>query len=159
MAGEEKQLVQRHREVYRRHEGEVVRAARVVTCTIQTAMRRSVLSVSSLCVITPLPRSLLDGLSSGQFSVLAVDEAGFCLSSSLAPLLCRARVLVMAGDHLQLPPVVLSQAALDRGLGVSLMEQLAIQCPETVSLLTTQYRSPTLSMSEMITQVFEGLTK
>ena len=47
----------------------------------------------------------------------------------------------MAGDHLQLPPVVLSQEALDRGLGVSLMEQLATQCPETVSLLTTQYRS------------------
>jgi len=125
MAGEEKQLVHRHREVYRRHEGAVVSGARVVTCTLQTAMRRS----------------LLDGLSSGQFPVLAVDEAGFCLSSQLAPVLCRARSLVMAGDHLQLPPVVLSQEALDRGLGVSLMQQLATLCPETVSLLTTQYRS------------------
>jgi len=125
MAGEEKQLVHRHREVYRSHEGAVVSGARVVTCTLQTAMRRS----------------LLDGLSSGQFPVLAVDEAGFCLSSQLAPVLCRARSLVMAGDHLQLPPVVLSQEALDRGLGVSLMQQLATHCPETVSLLTTQYRS------------------
>ena len=59
-----------------------------------------------------LSRSLLSGLSSGQFSVLAVDEAGFCLSSQLAPVLCRARSLVMAGDHLQLPPVVLSQVRL-----------------------------------------------
>ena len=59
-----------------------------------------------------LSRSLLEGLSSGQFSVLAVDEAGFCLSSQLAPVLCRARSLVMAGDHLQLPPVVLSQVRL-----------------------------------------------
>ena len=41
--------------------------------------------------------------------MLAVDEAGFCVSSQLAPVLCRARSLVMAGDHLQLPPVVLSQ--------------------------------------------------
>ena len=73
--------------------------------------------------------------------MLAVDEAGFCLSSQLASLVCRARAIVMAGDHLQLPPVVLSQEALDRGLGVSLMEQLAKACPETVSLLTTQYRS------------------
>ena len=44
--------------------------------------------------------------------MLAVDEAGFCLSSQLAPVLCRARSLVMAGDHLQLPPVVLSQVRL-----------------------------------------------
>ena len=42
MAAEEKQLVHRHREVYRRHEGAVVSGARVVTCTLQTAMRRSV---------------------------------------------------------------------------------------------------------------------
>ena len=41
MAGEEKQLVQRHRETHRRHEMEVVAGARVVTCTLQTAMRRS----------------------------------------------------------------------------------------------------------------------
>ena len=45
MAGEEKQLVHRHREVYRRHEGAVVSGARVVTCTLQTAMRRSVVTV------------------------------------------------------------------------------------------------------------------
>ena len=42
MAGEEKQLVHRHREVYRRHEGVMVSGAKVVTCTLQTAMRRSV---------------------------------------------------------------------------------------------------------------------
>ena len=45
MAGEEKQLVHRHREVYRRHEGAVVSGARVVTCTLQTAMRRSVVTL------------------------------------------------------------------------------------------------------------------
>ena len=75
-----------------------------------------------------------------------MDEAGFCLSSQLVPVLARARRLVMAGDHLQLPPVVLSQEALDRGLGVSLMETLASSCPWTVSLLTTQYRSGGLIM-------------
>ena len=46
MAGEEKQLVHRHREVYRSHEGAVVSGARVVTCTLQTAMRRSVVTMS-----------------------------------------------------------------------------------------------------------------
>ena len=72
MAAEEKQLVHRHREIYRRHENETITKARVVTATIQTAQRRQ----------------LLEGLSSGQFSVLAVDEAGFCLSSQLASLVC-----------------------------------------------------------------------
>ena len=71
MAAEEKQLVHRHREIYRRHETQVVTGARVVTATIQTAQRRQ----------------LLESLSSGQFSMLAVDEAGFCLSSQLAPIL------------------------------------------------------------------------
>ena len=66
----------------------------------------------AILLLLLLSRSLLSGLSSGQFSVLAVDEAGFCLSSQLAPVLCRARSLVMAGDHLQLPPVVLSQVRL-----------------------------------------------
>ena len=46
MATEEKQLVHRHREVYRRHEGDAVNGARVVTCTVQTAHRRSVGNLS-----------------------------------------------------------------------------------------------------------------
>ena len=41
MAAEERRLVHRHREVYRRHEGAAVTGARVVTCTVQTAARRS----------------------------------------------------------------------------------------------------------------------
>ena len=41
MATEERQLVHRHREVYRRHEEAAVTGARVVTCTVQTAARRS----------------------------------------------------------------------------------------------------------------------
>ena len=43
MAAEEKQLVHRHREIYRRHENETIARARVVTATIQTAQRRQLL--------------------------------------------------------------------------------------------------------------------
>ena len=59
----------------------------------------------------------------------------------MLPIVCRARRLIMAGDHLQLPPVVLSQAAQERGLGTSLLERLANKCPSCVRLLSTQYRS------------------
>ena len=40
MATEERQLVYRHREVYRRHEEAAVTGAKVVNCTVQTAARR-----------------------------------------------------------------------------------------------------------------------
>ena len=40
MATEERQLVYRHRGVYRRHEEAAVTGSKVVNCTVQTAARR-----------------------------------------------------------------------------------------------------------------------
>ena len=123
---EEEMLVNEYRKVYYEHEDEVIKKAKVVVCTLQTAMRSSILKL----------------IRQKHFSVVCVDEAGFCVDSQLLPVILQADRLIMAGDHLQLPPVVLSDGASDKGLGVSLMERIASTCPpETVSLLTTQYRS------------------
>ena len=43
-----------------------------------------------------------------------------------------------AGDHLQLPPVVLSAEGRERGLATSLLERLALARPASVALLSTQ---------------------
>ena len=123
---EEEMLVNKYRNVYIEHEDEVIKKAKVVVCTLLTAMKSSILRL----------------IRRKHFSVVCVDEAGFCGDSQLLPVILHADRVIMAGDHLQLPPVVLSNGARVKGLDVSLMERIAGTCPpETVSLLTTQYRS------------------
>ena len=78
----EASLVSRVQEEEWALEQRVVRDAKVVVCTIQTAMKSYI----------------LDLLQCGHFSVLYVDEAGFSLDCHLVPLLVRAKRLVMAGD-------------------------------------------------------------
>ena len=48
--------------------------------------------------------------------------------------------VILAGDHCQLPPTVKSFAALKAGLGKTLMERIAENKPEVVTLLKMQYR-------------------
>jgi ATP-dependent RNA/DNA helicase IGHMBP2 len=47
---------------------------------------------------------------------------------------------VLAGDHKQLPPTVLSKDAATRGLGETLFARVHAKWPSTARILTTQYR-------------------
>jgi predicted DNA helicase len=85
----------------------------------------------------------LDGeiLGSRTFDLTVIDEA--CQSTEpgcWVPLLRCGRV-VLAGDHCQLPPTVVSQEAAAQGFGVSLMERLVARYGTDVTRrLTVQYR-------------------
>lgn len=80
-------------------------------------------------------------LMTGQhFHTLFIDEAAQALEAACWIALQRADRVVMAGDHCQLPPTVLSPEALQGGLGETLMEHVARKHPDCVTLLTTQYR-------------------
>ncbi|MBY0512967.1 MAG: hypothetical protein K2P78_03535 [Gemmataceae bacterium] len=76
-----------------------------------------------------------------RFDLAVLDEA--CQSTEPAswlPLL-RANRVVLAGDHCQLPPTVVSPEAAGRGLAVSLMERLvSLHGNRVTRLLTVQYR-------------------
>ncbi len=63
-------------------------------------------------------------LARRRFALAVVDEATQAVEPALYLALLRADRAVLAGDHLQLPPTVLSAAALEGGLGVSLFERL-----------------------------------
>jgi len=63
-------------------------------------------------------------LAGRRFPVVFVDEATQAVEPALYLALLRADRAVLAGDHLQLPPTVLSAAAQAGGLGVSLFERL-----------------------------------
>ena len=51
------------------------------------------------------------------------------------------RRVILAGDHLQLPPVIKSEKAQKLGLGKSIMEHLVERIPKRTFMLETQFRS------------------
>ena len=75
-----------------------------------------------------------------RFSTVLVDEAAQCVETAVLPAVVhRCDQLILVGDQNQLPPVVLSPAAADAGLGISLFARLVASGLEP-SLLQTQYR-------------------
>ena len=80
---------------------------------------------------------LLDGQ---KYGTLFIDEAAQALEAACWIPLRRCQRVIFAGDHCQLPPTVKSIAALKAGLGTTLMERIALQKPEVVTLLRIQYR-------------------
>ncbi len=91
-------------------------------------------------VIAGTPIGLHDaGLGKITFQHLIVDEAGQCIEPLAWCVFPLAPKIVLAGDHLQLPPTVLSNAAQKAGFNRSILE-IAIERAPVVHLLNTQYR-------------------
>ena len=95
---------------------------------------------TSAQVIAGTPVGLHDsGLKPGVFTSLIIDEAGQCLEPLAWCLFPYAEKIILAGDHWQLPPTVLSQEAMKKGFNRSILE-VAIHTVENIHLLDTQYR-------------------
>ncbi|MFM2226344.1 MAG: hypothetical protein RJA07_2546 [Bacteroidota bacterium] len=110
-------------------------------------------------VILGTPIGLNDSKIAGiKFQTLVIDEAGQCLEPLAWCIFPFAEKYVLAGDHLQLPPTVLSRDAMKLGFNRSILEVSFTKVPQ-VFLLNTQYR-----MRESIAQFssnyfYEGLLK
>ena len=89
------------------------------------------------CTLTGAAHRLLEGM---RFGTLFIDEAAQALEAACWIPMRRAQRVILAGDHCQLPPTVKSIAALKAGLGKTLMERIAGNKPEAVTLLRVQYR-------------------
>ena len=75
------------------------------------------------------------------FDLLIIDEATQATEPIAWIPITRAKKVVMAGDHFQLPPTVRSKEAEKEGLGVTLFERYyEILGPESKQLLERQYR-------------------
>ncbi|XP_045433467.1 DNA-binding protein SMUBP-2 isoform X2 [Pipistrellus kuhlii] len=87
------------------------------------------------------PDGPLKLLPDGYFDVVVIDECAQALEASCWVPLLKARKCVLAGDHKQLPPTIVSPKAAQAGLSLSLMERLAQGCcAGAVRTLTVQYR-------------------
>ena len=79
-------------------------------------------------------------LTGRRFGTLFVDEAGQALEAATWIAVRKADRVVLAGDHLQLPPTIKCYDAERGGLGVTMMEMVVRRWQQAVTLLTTQYR-------------------
>ena len=94
--------------------------ARVVACTLVGASHRL--------------------LETHHFTTLFIDEAAQALEAASWIAIRKAERVILAGDHQQLPPTIKCPEAMHEGLDRTLMQKIAARKPETVSLLTLQYR-------------------
>uniref|UniRef100_A0A2K6AFX9 DNA-binding protein SMUBP-2 n=1 Tax=Mandrillus leucophaeus TaxID=9568 RepID=A0A2K6AFX9_MANLE len=80
-------------------------------------------------------------LPESHFDMVVIDECAQALEASCWIPLLKARKCILAGDHKQLPPTVVSHKAALAGLSLSLMERLAEEYgAKAVRTLTVQYR-------------------
>src|SRR5579859_1299851 len=80
-----------------------------------------------------------------RFGTVVIDEAGQALEPACWIPILKARKVIFAGDHCQLPPTIKSAEAARGGLSTTLLEKCAALHPQSVVLLEEQYR-----MNEMI---------
>jgi ATP-dependent RNA/DNA helicase IGHMBP2 len=91
-------------------------------------------------VILGTPIALCDArIKNIRFQSLVIDEAGQCIEPLAWCIFPLAEKQVLAGDHLQLPPTVLSNEAMQLGFNKSILE-ITIEQINNVFLLNTQYR-------------------
>jgi superfamily I DNA and/or RNA helicase len=95
-------------------------------------------------------------LGKRRYDLAVIDEA--CQSTepgAWIPIL-RADRVVLAGDHCQLPPTVLSGEAAARGFGVSLFERFMTQCGGASRRLDVQYRMHRSIMEFSSREFYQG---
>ena len=101
-------------------DNELFAEARVVACTLVGSANRV--------------------LMNRNFSSLFIDEAAQALEAACWIAIGKADRVILAGDYHQLPPTIKCMAAARGGLDKTLMQKVAANKPEVVSLLKIQYR-------------------
>ena len=134
---------------YKRHFGKDERDQRKLLMNavreIRTYIRKSRdheerKAIENAQVILGTPVGIWDALVPDlSMDVVIIDEAGQCLEPLAWAVLPKAEKRILAGDHLQLPPTVLSEEAQKKGFNRSILENAFSSVP-SVFLLDTQYR-------------------
>ena len=120
---------------------ELYQAARDMFADARNTERYILSSVlnNAQVITATLVGSTHPSLEGKTFETVFIDEAAQALAPACWIPILKARRVVFAGDHCQLPPVVKSSEALKGGLEVSLFEKCMKQ-PQLSIMLNTQYR-------------------
>lgn len=96
-------------------------------------------------------------LGDRRFDLVVLDEATQAVDPLTLVALSRGSRAVLAGDHRQLPPTVLSRAAEQAGLGRTLFERLAARLgTDALRQLTVQHRMHAALMEFPSRSMYEG---
>jgi superfamily I DNA and/or RNA helicase len=96
-------------------------------------------------------------LGQRHFDLCVIDEAGQSTEPAAWIPVPRSQRLVLAGDHQQLPPTIISQQAERQGFGLSLLEQLMRRDGTQVARrLDVQYRMHQQIMDFSSAEFYEG---
>jgi ATP-dependent RNA/DNA helicase IGHMBP2 len=91
------------------------------------------------CTLVGASSSNLRGMI---FDVVFIDEAAQGLEAATWIPILKAKKVVFAGDHCQLPPTIKSFEASSGGLSITLFEKIIQRKPQTAQMLQVQYRMP-----------------
>jgi len=107
------------------------------------AMKETLIS-AEVVLATLTSSSNVDGalknLPEAHFDLAVIDECSQALEIACWIGLIQVKKAVLAGDHLQLPPTIMSEPAAQKGLAYTLMERVIKDNPNVVRMLNTQYR-------------------
>jgi superfamily I DNA and/or RNA helicase len=119
------------------------------------AVERILDSASVLCATTTGLDSEI--LGQRQFDLAVLDEAAQSTEPGCWIPLLRSKRLVLAGDHCQLPPTVVSSAAAAEGFHVSMQERLSGLYDAAITRrLTVQYRMNEAIMAFSSREFYDG---
>ncbi|XP_061209581.1 DNA-binding protein SMUBP-2 [Neopsephotus bourkii] len=97
-------------------------------------------------------------LPDNHFDLVVIDECAQALEASCWVPLLKAPKCILAGDHKQLPPTIISHKAAAKGLALSLMERLIEGYGQkVVRMLTVQYRMHEAIMHWASSELYGGL--
>ncbi|SFX80076.1 AAA domain-containing protein [Cytophaga hutchinsonii] len=108
-------------------------------------LQQNVLVKNQVVTCTPVV-SMHREIGKEKFDTLIFDESGQTMEPMCWIPIQKVKKVILAGDHLQLPPTVKSDEAAKKGLAISLLEKL-MPLPGISEMLAIQYR-----MNEKIMQ-------
>jgi ATP-dependent RNA/DNA helicase IGHMBP2 len=153
---EERRLRKARDRAERRAIRDGVRRLRAEVRDLEERVVRDILERADVVLATNVGAGdpMLSGL---EFDRVAIDEAAQALeASSWIPILL-GRMVVLAGDHRQLPPTIRSREAEAGGLGVTLFERLQGRYGDAITrMLTIQYRMHERIMEWPSRELYEG---
>ena len=104
---------------------------------VENKIIRDIVETSDV-ILTTNSSAALDSISKVKFDVAIIDEASQATIPSILIPIAKSRRFILAGDHKQLPPTIISKKA--KELEKTLFEELIKLYPSKSQLLNVQYR-------------------